>query len=60
MIDSGTLKRPYWKGLDPQVLGQFGIYRVVRLDRTKLERRAAELQADGVTLTWEAPRPERY
>jgi 4-amino-4-deoxy-L-arabinose transferase-like glycosyltransferase len=60
VIDSGTLKRRYWQGLDLQVLGQFGIYKVVRVDRAKLERRAAELQADGVTLTWKAPRPERY
>ena len=60
VIDSGTLKRPYWKGLDLEVLGEFGIYKVVRVDRVKLERRAAELQADGVTLTWKAPRPERY
>ena len=60
VIDSGTLRRPYWKGLDLKVLGEFGIYKVVRVDRVKLERRAAELQADGVTLTWKAPRPERY
>ena len=60
VIDSGTLKRPYWKGLDPKVLGQFGIYSVVRIDRAKLEQRAAELLADGVTLTWKTPRPERY
>jgi hypothetical protein len=60
VIDSGTLERRYWQGLDPQVLGQFGIYKVVRLDRAKLERRAADLQAEGVTLTWNTPRPERY
>ena len=60
VIDSGTLERPYWKGLDPKVLGQFGIYSVVRIDRAKLEQRAAELLADGVTLTWKTPRPERY
>ena len=60
VIDSGTLERPYWKGLDPQVLGEFGIYRVVRIDRAKLNRRANELQDDGVELTWKTPRPERY
>ena len=60
VIDSGTLERPYWIGLDPKVLGQFGIYSVVRIDSAKLQQRAAELLADGVTLTWKTPRPERY
>ncbi len=60
VIDSGTLERPYWQGLDLQVLEEFGVYKVVRVERSKLEQRAAELQADGVTLTWKAPRPERY
>ncbi len=60
VIDSGTLERSHWQGLDLHMLGEFGVYRVIRVDRTKLERRAAELQADGVTLTWKAPRPERY
>ena len=60
VIDSGTMERPYWKELDPQVLGQFGVYSVIRIDRAKLEHRAAELLADGATLTWKTPRPERY
>jgi len=60
VIDSGTLERSHWKGLDLQLLGQFGVYQVVRLDRAKLERRAAELQTEGVTLTWKTPRPERF
>jgi 4-amino-4-deoxy-L-arabinose transferase-like glycosyltransferase len=60
VIDSGTLERPYWQGLNLQVLGQFGIYRVVRVERAKLEQRASELKAEGVTLTWKSPRPERY
>lgn len=60
VIDSGTLERSHWKGLDLQVLGQFGVYQVVRLDRAKLERRATELQTEGVTLTWKTPRPERF
>ena len=60
VIDSGTLERPYWQGLNLQVLGQFGIYRVVRVERAKLEQRASELKAEGVTMTWKSPRPERY
>ncbi len=60
VMDSGTLKRPHWRDLDPQVLGQFGVYKVLRIDRAKLEQRAAQLQADGVVLTWKTPRPERY
>ncbi len=60
VIDSGTLQRSYWQGLDPEVLGQFGIYNVLRIKRARLKQRAAELQADGVTLTWKTPRPERY
>jgi hypothetical protein len=33
---------------------------VVRVERAKLEQRASELKAEGVTLTWKSPRPERY
>ena len=60
VIDSVTLKRAHWKGLNPQLLGQFGVYSVMRVDRARLEQRAADLQAAGVTLTWKIPRPERF
>ena len=42
------------------ILGNFGVYSVWRLDREIIERRAKSLKTDGVTSTWEKPRPERF
>jgi hypothetical protein len=60
VIDSYTLKKEHWKGLNPVKLGQFGVYQILRFDRNKLKKRASELQSEGVSSTWELPRPERY
>ena len=60
VIDQRTSQRPHWRGLQPQRLDRFGIYNVWRLDRSRLERRAAELQANGVRMDWFEPRPERF
>ena len=54
------MEKPYWQGLNPKVLGNFGVYSVWRLDREILERRAKTLKNDGVTSTWKNPRPERF
>jgi len=60
VIDADTAERDHWRGLDPQLLDQAGIYRLWRLDRRRLEQRAAELTAGGVRADWRDPRPERY
>ncbi len=60
VIDRTTAAAPFWQGLDPQELSRAGLYRLWRLDRRRLEQRAAELQAAGHPLTWTRPRPERY
>ena len=60
LIDRGTAERDHWRNLQPELLGQIGIYDVWRLDRTRLEQRAQTLMADGVDADWEEPRPERY
>lgn len=60
VIDSDTFKRTHWQGLNPAMIGQFGIYQVLRFDRSKLEKRASELKASGHKSTWERSRPERY
>jgi len=60
VIDAGTAQRPHWQGLGPIELARNGLYRLWRLDRRRLERRAAELAAEGVAPTWQLPRPERY
>ncbi len=60
VIDADTAERDHWRGLDPQVLDQAGIYRLWRLDRRRLEQRAAELAVSGVRADWRDPRPERY
>lgn len=60
VIDQGTAQEPHWQGLDPVELGRSGLYRLWRLDRTRLQRRAEELRASGLTPTWQEPVPERY
>ena len=60
VIDERTAAREHWQGLAPEVLGRTGIYSLWRVDRSRLEQRAATLQTRGVDLTWRDPRPERY
>jgi 4-amino-4-deoxy-L-arabinose transferase-like glycosyltransferase len=60
VIDERTASSPWWRGLEPQRLGGAGLYQLWRLDRRRLERRAGQLRAKGVTTTWDLPRPERY
>ncbi len=60
VIDRTTAAQPFWQGLQPIELSRAGLYRLWRVDRTLLERRAAELRAAGHPLTWTRPRPERY
>ena len=60
VIDHTTAASPFWQGLEPIELSRAGLYRLWRLDRRRLERRAAELLADGHRPTWQQPRPERY
>ena len=60
VIDVGTTERDHWRGLQPEQLGRFGIYRVWRVDRARLERRAQSLQREGVDADWRDPRPERF
>jgi hypothetical protein len=60
VIDQGTAELLHWRGLGAQELDRAGLYRLWRLDRRRLEARAAELQARGVRSTWQVPVPERY
>ena len=60
LIDKRSVEKSYWQGLNPKVLGNFGVYSVWRLDRENLERRAKSLKKEGVISTWENPRPERF
>ena len=60
LIDRGTAERNHWSNLQPELLGQIGIYDVWRLDRSRLEQRAETLQTDGVDADWREPRPERF
>jgi hypothetical protein len=41
-------------------LARSGLYRLWRVDRRRLEARAAELTRGGLNSTWWRPRPERY
>ena len=60
VINRGTSVKQHWQGLGPQKLASAGIYELWRLDRSRLEQRAADLREQGVALTWKKPRPERY
>ena len=60
MIDRGTARQEHWRGLNPQLLGSYGIYMVWRLDRSRLDQRAAALMQEGVDADWRDPRPERF
>ena len=60
VIDQGTTQRRHWQDLQPELLGKFGIYRVWRLDRRNLEKRANQLKAEGFHPGWQQPRPERF
>ncbi len=60
IIDEGTLRQRHWRGLQPERLGRFGVYTVWRVERTRLNDRAAELMADGIDADWQKPRPERF
>ncbi|KZR63128.1 hypothetical protein [Prochlorococcus sp. MIT 1306] len=60
VIDQGTTQRRHWQDLPPELLGKFGIYRVWRLDRRTLEKRANQLKAEGFQTDWRQPRPERF
>jgi 4-amino-4-deoxy-L-arabinose transferase-like glycosyltransferase len=60
IIDEGTRRQRHWRGLQPERLGRFGVYTVWRIERKRLNDRAAELMADGVDADWQKPRPERF
>ena len=60
VIDKKTSNRTYWKGLRPKQIGAFGIYKVWRLDRYKLERRAKNIINKGIKPDWQLFRPERF
>ena len=54
------MEKKYWQGLNPTILGEFGVYSVWRLHRENLETRAKALKAKGFVTTWRNPRPERF
>ncbi len=60
VIDDKTSELPHWKGLRPEILGQFSIYKVWRIDRNRLENRANQLIEDGINPNWRLPKPERF
>jgi hypothetical protein len=60
VIDAATAALPHWRGLGTAELARSGLYRLWRVDRRRLEARAAELARGGLNSTWWRPRPERY
>jgi 4-amino-4-deoxy-L-arabinose transferase-like glycosyltransferase len=60
VIDGTTAGLPHWQNLRPQVLEHSGLYSLWRLDRRRLEQRAAVLVRKGGGPTWQRPVPEKY
>ena len=60
VIDKLTAAKQHWQGLNPQRLSSEGIYELWRLDRSQLDQRASDLQAEEFLPSWRVPRPERY
>ena len=60
LIDQRLAEKSHWQGLEPEVLGEFGVYSVWRLNRENLERRAKALRKEGFITTWRNSRPERF
>ena len=61
VIDQGTAQQAGWQTLPHQELAAHGIYRLWRVERWQLARRAAQLAAaSGLRPDWQKPRPERY
>jgi len=61
VIDQGTAQQGGWEMLPHRELAVHGIYRLWRVERWQLARRAAQLAAaSAIKPDWLKPRPERY
>jgi 4-amino-4-deoxy-L-arabinose transferase-like glycosyltransferase len=61
VIDQGTAQQAGWQTLPHQELAAHGIYRLWRVERWQLARRAGQLAAaSALRPDWQKPRPERY
>ncbi len=60
VIDNQTSNHSHWRNLNPELLGQFSIYKVWRLNKSSLQKRAEELISDGVQPDWQDPNPEKF
>ena len=60
MIDNQTASKPHWQGWDGRELAVAGAYRLWRVDRSWLEERAKQLQAEGKRPNWREQRQERF
>jgi len=60
LIDKRLAAKSHWQGLNPEVLGEYGVYIVWRLNRENLETRAKALKKEGFSATWQNPRPEKF
>ncbi len=59
VIDDKTSMSPFWRGLNPNVLGKYSIYNVWRLDRNMLDIRAKDIRSSGTYSDWREYNPER-
>jgi 4-amino-4-deoxy-L-arabinose transferase-like glycosyltransferase len=60
VIDSVTASKRHWRNIEGKQLAQAGPYRLWRLDRLWLEKRARLLQNEGMNPSWRRPRPEMF
>ncbi len=60
LINNRAAELSHWKSLEALVLGRFSIYSIWRVDRLRLSKIATRLRNQGVTPTWQNPRPEIF
>ena len=60
VIDNKTSNYSHWRGLNPEEIGRFGVYKVWRIDRRILDERAEFLIDSGINPDWQLPKKERF
>jgi hypothetical protein len=60
VIDQRTLAASHWQGLSAVPVAEAGVYRLLRMERARLESRASALRREGLRPNWRQPRPERW
>ncbi len=60
VIDKKTSQRSHWRDLNPEFLGESGIYLIWRVNRLNLQNRAINIISSGINANWREFKPERF